>query len=1071
MNLSSLKIEKYLLLILIGTVVFTQNSCSDILGPAPPEIQSGIKSVIPAQGPLGARININGRGFGNEGEGVQIYFNDSRASIEMVRDTLIRTRVPSDARSGKISVIVEGDTLVGPPFKVDSTKTLFLNIKKISPTSGTPGDSVRITGTGFNSVKAQNRIFFNDILADVSSASDTLLKTVVPAKAETGRISIVVGQDTARGPVFTVDALAPVINSIEPQRGIVGTKVIIKGGNFSPIPSENKIYFNGTAAKVGSATETQLITSVPDGATSGIVKVTVGRKSVKGPGFTVISEGTVQINIATTGENVDPNGYLLTVGEREDIRTKTKDTITQSRLKAGKYQIELADIASNCALSADASNPRSVKIIAGKVITTGFNIHCGKGNIPPTASFEFTCKNLDCKFDGSTSSDADGEVAAYKWAWGDGSTSEGVTASHSYKESRTYTVKLVVVDKEKATASTSQKITVAVPQVKSLSPSSGRRGTEVVITGSGFSAHKSNNKITFSSGSGEVVAPIKSAAENQMVVDVPGDATTGPVYVSTFGYKVKGPVFSVKINESPSASFTYVCQNLSCKLDGSGSSDSDGTIESYAWNYGEYGSGTGATTSHHYEVPGTYTVMLTVSDDKGATDSISKKVSVTLPEITGISPDIGKPGTEVAISGSGFSADKSNNKVTFSSGSVEIEAPIKSATENQLVIDVPGDATTGPVYVATHGYKVSGPEFTVSQPKTLNVQIQTEGTRQDSDGYKLLVEGEEERFIKSNDNITYDDLYGDEVQVSLTGAASNCRVQGENPRMVALDNSDNAGFTSFTIDCTRDLRGKIVFTSTRDGNQELYIQNGDGSGTERLTNTSENERFPAISPDGLQIAYVVQFAGKYIYVMDSDGSDARQITKSAWNSDPSWSPDGNKLVIRRSSNSDAQSDIFSVDLNSGELQNITNTPTDREDNPDWSPDGKRLVYGVYKDGDSELFTISPDGSGKTQLTDNDISDVEAEWSPDGSKIAFVRNLPETNRKVHIMNADGSGVYELTHQFSQERSPSWSPDGSKMVYMVYSEGAFQIFIYSVEFNDIISTSYTSSDDLWPHWNYK
>lgn len=81
-------------------------------------------------------------------------------------------------------------------------------------------------------------------------------------------------------------------------------------------------------------------------------------------------------------------------------------------------------------------------------------------------------------------------------------------------------------------------------------------------------------------------------------------------------------------NVKPTAAFSSSTSGLVASVDGSGSTDSDGTVTSYAWTFGDGGSGTGATASRTYAGTGTYLVKLTVTDNSGATDSVSHWVTV-----------------------------------------------------------------------------------------------------------------------------------------------------------------------------------------------------------------------------------------------------------------------------------------------------------------------------------------------------------------------------------------------------------------------------------------------------------
>ena len=87
---------------------------------------------------------------------------------------------------------------------------------------------------------------------------------------------------------------------------------------------------------------------------------------------------------------------------------------------------------------------------------------------------------------------------------------------------------------------------------------------------------------------------------------------------------------SLTNNAPPTAAFTNSCTEGACTFDASGSSDTDGTISSYAWAFGDGGSATGANASHTYATSGAYQVALTVTDNDGGTNTLTKTVNVTV---------------------------------------------------------------------------------------------------------------------------------------------------------------------------------------------------------------------------------------------------------------------------------------------------------------------------------------------------------------------------------------------------------------------------------------------------------
>lgn len=170
--------------------------------------------------------------------------------------------------------------------------------------------------------------------------------------------------------------------------------------------------------------------------------------------------------------------------------------------------------------------------------------------------------------------------------------------------------------------------------------------------------------------------------------------------------------------------------------------------------------------------------------------------------------------------------------------------------------------------------------------------------------------------------------------------------------------------------------GRIVFTSVRDGDMEIYSMNGDGSDVRRLTNRPGPDGGPWFSPDGTQIVFrgramtdqkeLADYQGLLkdelwrpttleIFVMNRDGSNLRQVTRlGGANFAPAWHPDG-KRIIFASNIKDPKGrdfDMFLVNLDGTGLEQITFNPT-FDGFPMFSPDGRKLVFGSNRNAKSE----------------------------------------------------------------------------------------------------------------------
>jgi dipeptidyl aminopeptidase/acylaminoacyl peptidase len=267
--------------------------------------------------------------------------------------------------------------------------------------------------------------------------------------------------------------------------------------------------------------------------------------------------------------------------------------------------------------------------------------------------------------------------------------------------------------------------------------------------------------------------------------------------------------------------------------------------------------------------------------------------------------------------------------------------------------------------------------------------------------------------------------------------------------------------------------GKIAFTSDRDGNDEIYVMNADGSSQTNLTNHPARDTFPAWSPDGSKIAFVSDRDGNAeIYVMNADGTSQTRLTnhRARVIFPPAWSPDASKLAF--TSNRDGPEEIYIMNADgSGQINLTNNLVYDLQ--PTWSPDGNKLAFTrqLGNTGSSysefDVYMMNTDGSGQTRLTNWIGLDVEPSWSPNGSKLAFVSDR-DFSLDIYVMNADGSGPTRLTNHLGPDVEPSWSPDGSKIAFRSYRDGLEEIYVMNADGTNQTNLTNNPASDSSPSW---
>jgi len=273
--------------------------------------QPYIASWSPTSGPVGTVINVTGNGFTGATEAW--VGNGHDAAFNVINDGSMTITVPADATTGQISVKnPEHQSWAGSAFTVSTTYPQPY-IASWSPTSGSVGTVINVTGNGFTG--ATEAWVGNGHDAAFNVISDTSMTITVPADATTGQISVKNPQHQSwAGSAFTVSTGSqPTITSFSPTSGVAGSTITVTGTGFNGTTAA--WVGNGYDAAFTVNSDTSITITVPDDATTGPIKiVTPSSSALSSASFTVIrvypqpsitsfspASGAVNTTITVTG--------------------------------------------------------------------------------------------------------------------------------------------------------------------------------------------------------------------------------------------------------------------------------------------------------------------------------------------------------------------------------------------------------------------------------------------------------------------------------------------------------------------------------------------------------------------------------------------------------------------------------------------------------------------------------------------------------------------------------------------------------------------------------------------------
>ena len=237
-----------------------------------------------------------------------------------------------------------------------------------------------------------------------------------------------------------------------------------------------------------------------------------------------------------------------------------------------------------------------------------------------------------------------GSIASYKWDFGDGSTATGATATHSYSAAGIYTAQLTITDAAGLTSTASATVNVSAATVAATPPTAvvsssaaaGAAPLSVSFNGTGSTAAAPATIASYAWSFGDGSSATGASASHSFtsagtytttltVTDSKGltNSASTPIVVTT--------ALEATTNKTPTAVITATPASgaapLVVSFDASGSADTDGSIATYVWNFGDGSTATGKTVTHTYNTAASYSATLKVTDNQGATASTSTTIT------------------------------------------------------------------------------------------------------------------------------------------------------------------------------------------------------------------------------------------------------------------------------------------------------------------------------------------------------------------------------------------------------------------------------------------------------------
>ena len=235
---------------------------------------------------------------------------------------------------------------------------------------------------------------------------------------------------------------------------------------------------------------------------------------------------------------------------------------------------------------------------------------------------------------------------------------------------------------------------------------------------------------------------------------------------------------------------------------------------------------------------------------------------------------------------------------------------------------------------------------------------------------------------------------------------------------------------------------RIVYVSETNGTdgvpvRRLAVMDQDGANPSFLTDRSYMALLPNYAPSAQQITYVSFRDGKatsFLYDLETGHQEALfdsgpSLSEGGQSLSARFHPNGRELVVAAERH--GGHDLFRFDLRMRTLRQLTTHPADDME-PSYSPDGDRVVFSSSRSGSSQLYVMGADGADPVRISFGEGRYTTPVWSPRGDLVAFTKQH-QGRFMLGVLDADGSGEERILYEGYFVDTPTWSPNGRVLLF--------------------------------------